>query len=287
MAEADLDGPVVPREPSTTRGRSPWIRGMACVAILPLLGFIGQSGKHLWGEVSSLLRDQGEVRTSQVIGYVDINPSPNYAKAPVNWIHDEGDATLLWASWRNGEHHWFKLGIGEIEPQRISTPMGQDVIRAIDFPLYEKAEGQRWIRVLEESPVAALTESGEAIAFPLTILDKVEVVNDLLGDRPILLAYTPISDATSIYDAVVDGKRITFGQSGYFFGNHPVLYDRGTESLWTEQDDAMVAVAGQRKGTKLKRIAKLDIVPWSDWKADHPGGRLLIGADRSKPRPLN
>jgi hypothetical protein len=287
MAEAELVRPGVPHVPIPTRGRPLWVRGMACFAILPLLGFIGQKGHHLWGEYRSLQQDQVDVRASQVVGYVDINPNPSFARCPSDWLHDEGDATLLWAGWLDGKHHWFKLGIGEIEPWRISTPMGQDVIRAIDTPLYEKADGQRWERVVDEARVAVFTSSGGVIAYPLTILDKVEMVNDLVGDRPILIAYTPISDSTSAYEAVLDGKRVTLGHSGYFFENHPVLYDRATESLWTEQGAAMVAIAGRRKGAALKRIAKLELVPWSTWKADHPEGKLLIGADRSKPRPVD
>jgi hypothetical protein len=287
MAEADVERPEVPHVPIPIKGRPLWVRGMACLAILPLLGFIGQTGHRLWGEYCSLQQDQVSVRASQLVGYVNINPSPNFASCPSDWMHDEGGSTLLWARWLDGEHHWYRLGIGEIVQTRISTPMGQDVIRAIDTPLFEMADGPRWGRVADEARVASFTSGETAIAYPWTILDKVEMVNEMLGDRPIFVAYTPLAELTTVFDAVVDGKRITFGHSGYFFNIHPIFYDRGTESLWTERDGEMVAFAGSRKGAKLKRIAQLDFVAWSSWKVEHPQGLLLVGADRSKPRPTD
>ena len=60
------------------------------------------------------------------------------------------------------------------------------------------------------------------------------------------------------------------GQSGYFVGHRPLLYDRETESLWVERDEAMTAVAGRRKGASLPRIARVAPVAWGDWQARHP-----------------
>jgi hypothetical protein len=260
---------------------------MACVAIFPLLGFIGLNGRQLWSDFCLLRNDQVSVRASAIVGYVDINPDPSFARSPDDWIHDEGNATLLWAGWKKGKHQWFTLGLGEIDRLRISTPMGRDVIRAIDFPLYETGGGERWVRIADDARVAGFDSSEGSFAYPLTILDKVEMINEQIGELPVVVTYTPVVDKISVYEALVDGQRVTFGHGGYFFRHHPVLYDRSTESLWSEVDEVLVAVAGRRKGTRLKRIAQLEFVAWSTWKSDHPEGKLLIGADRSKPIPEN
>src|SRR6185312_12632132 len=169
MAEADLDRPIVPHVPIPTRGRSRWVRGMTCVAMLPLLGFIGQSGQALWGEYNSLQKDQVSVRASAIVGYVNINPNPSYAKRPPDWLHDEGDDTLLWAGWSEGKHHWYRLGKGDIDPNRISQPLGRDVIRAIDHPLFEQAGGGCWNKVPDEASVVGFEEHGGATAYPLKV----------------------------------------------------------------------------------------------------------------------
>jgi hypothetical protein len=71
------------------------------------------------------------------------------------------------------------------------------------------------------------------------------------------------------------------GQSGYFVGTLPLLFDRETDSLWLERDGVMTAVAGRLKGATLPRVARVAPVAWGDWRSRHPRSRLLIGADRS------
>jgi hypothetical protein len=227
------------------------------------------------------------IRATEIVGYLEINPAPNFARSPNGWIHSEGETTQLWAGWKKGEHHWYTLASGDIDFKRLSSPMGKDVVRSIDFPIYEQAGDLRWGRVPQDALVASYDGDGEVRAFPLMVLDKVEMLNHQSSDGPRLIVYTPVEDSVVVYDASVEGQRTTFGHGGYFLGVRPVLYDRGTNSLWTEQENAMVAVSGQRKGTSLKRIARLEVVPWSSWKADHPAGKLLVGADRSKPKPAH
>jgi hypothetical protein len=287
MADADLDRPSVPHVTIPTRGRPLWVRGMACVAIVPLLGFIGKCSSTLWGEWASLRQEQVSVRSSAIVGYVNINPKPSFAASPPIWYRDEGEDALLWACWRDGKHHWYRLGRDDIVLAQISLPLGQDVIQAIDYPLFEQAGGECWVRIPDEAPVASFEDRGGAVAYPLKVLDKVEAVNDRLGDRPVLVAFTPGDETVSIFEATLEGHRVTMGHGGYFFKQHPVFYDRGTESLWSEREGAMVAVAGRRKGSALKLIARLETVAWGDWRARHPDGRLLIGADRSQARPVD
>jgi Protein of unknown function (DUF3179) len=287
MAEVDVDEPSVPHVPIPTRGRSPWVKGLACVAILPLLGFIGQSGRALWDEWSFLRQDQASERASAIVGYVSINPRLSFAERPDDWYHDEGDSSLLWSGWRDNQNHWFRIGQGDVDRRRLSLPIGKDAIQAIDYPLFETKGDERWGRVQDEALVASCEDRGSARAYPLRVLDKVEVINDLFGDRPVLVVCTPVKNEVSVFEARIDGDRLTMGHSGYFLGFNPVLYDRDTESLWSERDGSMVALGGRRKGASMKRLAQLPTIAWSDWKSEHPGGKLLIGADRSRPTPTN
>jgi hypothetical protein len=73
--------------------------------------------------------------------------------------------------------------------------------------------------------------------------------------------------------------------TGYFHDRRPILYDRGTESLWIERDDALEAIAGKHKGKQLARIARPAPFAWHTWRLSKPRSRLVIGADRTKPAP--
>jgi Protein of unknown function (DUF3179) len=289
MGEPEVDPPSAPAALNATpsQGRPVWVRGLACLAMIPLLGFIGLTGSTLWGEWNSLRQDQVDMRSSAVVGYVDINPEVSYAASPDDWFHDEGEESLLWAGWKHQENHWFRFGRGDIDVHQLTLPIGRDAIRAIDCPIYEQDGGPRWERIPPEAPVVGFEQDGSAVAYPIKLLSKVLVVNDQLGPHPVLIAYSPANDAVAIFEGSLDGRRVTLGHGGYFRGSRPILYDRGTQSLWNEGEGGMVALAGRRKGTSLKLIAKLDVVTWSDWSGRHPGGRLVIGADRSKGIPAD
>ena len=268
------------------RRRSLWSRGVACLAMIPLIGYIGTEGQSLWAEWDSLRRDQARERASAVVGYMDINPEVSYARSPSNWTHDEGEESFLWACWKDGEHHWFRFARGDVDVRQLTLPIGRDVIRAIDYPVYEHDGGQTWARVPRDAPVIGFERDGSAVAYPMKVLQKVLIVNDRLGDRPVLVICSSDGDV-SVYDANVEGRRVTLGHGGYFRGNRPVLYDRATQSLWAEGDEGMVALAGRLKGVSLKRLDSPKVVEWEGWRAGHPAGRLLVGADRSKGMPVD
>ena len=287
MADAEADRANVPPGTAPARGRPAWMSGMACLAMILLVGFIGQSGSQLWGEWDSLRQDRVRERDSAVVGYLNITPNPSYAEPPPDWLRDEGDHSLLWAGWKKGEHRWFRIGLGEIEASHMSKPIGMDSIIVVDHPIFEQRGGEFWSRVPRDARVAGFEKDGVALAYPLKVLDKVEVVNDEIQGKPVLVVLTPVIDIVTVFDASSEGRRVTLGHSGYFRGDNPVLYDRGTRSLWSEIDGGMVAIAGRRKGAILKPIARMGMTVWGDWRDGHPGGRLLVGADRSRATPVD
>ena len=264
-------------------------RGLVLTVLAGLLVVVAFQVRTLWAEYRVLLRERDGVRLTEVIGYPGISPITSFAQKPDAWFREEGGRALLWAGWREGVgHQWFRCAPGDVDRSRISPPIGRDLVRAIDFPVVESRGGEIWARIPDGDDVAALGHGGVESAYPVLVLGKVGVVNDLVGDRPVLITWNPLAPAgrkAAAYESAVDGRRVTMGLAGYFLGGHPVLYDRRTESLWAEVDGTLVAVAGARKGERLRPIGRPSPVAWKRWKADHPDGRLVVGADRSRPIP--
>jgi hypothetical protein len=258
-------------------------------AIAFLLAFVGSRARVLWAEWSELKQDLAVVRRTTVVGYPNIHPNPSFARNPRDWYHDEGDFTMLWARWDGEDHRWFRIGRGDVDRERISYPIGRDVIQAIDYPLTEQAGGTIWSRIPDEAPVVGFELNGNEIVYPLQVLTKVLIINDVVGDEPYLVTLNPVSlieGTVQVYRPVVQGQRITMGTSGYLHDHKPLLYDRSTESLWVESEEGeLEAIAGRSKGARLERIVERTPVTWGTWKGDHPRSRLLIGADRSKSPP--
>lgn len=283
--------PSAPEQPSRSRSRFRLVvtRGLVLVAIFALLTYIAGASRTLWDEWSVLQGDLARTRSTVAIGYSGITPHFSYAQSPSNWFHDEGSQTLLWGGWKDGVGHtWFRVAQGDINRARISPPIGRDVLRAIDHPLVESGGGTIWDRIPDEAFVAGHDIEGVETAYPLLLLDKVAVVNDVIADRPLLVTYNtllPHEKRITIYEPTVAGQRVTMGLAGYFLDQSPLLYDRGTESLWVGDGESLMAVAGRYKGTRLPRIGHPEPVSWSRWRGLHPKGRLIIGADRSRASP--
>ena len=70
-----------------------------------------------------------------------------------------------------------------------------------------------------------------------------------------------------MYSRIIDGEEYSFGVSGKLIMNVLVMYDRQTETLWSQLLGE--AVEGQLKGTKLEFLPAWQTT-WADWKAKHP-----------------
>lgn len=75
-----------------------------------------------------------------------------------------------------------------------------------------------------------------------------------------------------MYAREFDGRTLTFGVSGKLIRNSLVMYDRETESLWSQFLGA--AVAGELSGHRLEPLAST-FTDWSTWRESHPDTRVL------------
>ena len=75
-----------------------------------------------------------------------------------------------------------------------------------------------------------------------------------------------------MYDRTIDGEIHTFGVSGKLIRNVLVMFDRESDSLWSQLLGE--AVDGPLLGTKLEAIAALQTT-WGEWKNIHPNTLAL------------
>lgn len=83
-----------------------------------------------------------------------------------------------------------------------------------------------------------------------------------------------------MYSRKVDGRVLTFGVSGLLYKSNVLMYDRQTESLWSQVKNQ--AVTGPMTGAKLE-ILPSAITSWEKWRQKHPGTMVLsldTGYDR-------
>lgn len=148
---------------------------------------------------------------------------------------------------------------------RRATPE-RDTIPALDAPRFVKSDEVKGLAADDE--VFTLTINGETRAYPMRVLVCHEIVNDRFGPQSVVVTFAALTDSCLAYD----GNETGYGVSGLLYNSCLLLYDRATESLWSQLTGA--ALAGERLGQILSPIAGRRLT-WSAWKDQHPEGRVL------------
>jgi hypothetical protein len=155
-----------------------------------------------------------------------------------------------------------------------------DGIPAIDRPVFVATRAaDAWIKPRE--PVLALQVNGDARAYPLQILMWHEIVNDVVGGRPVAVTFCPLCNSGLVFERALDGQTLDFGTSGKLYKSDLLMYDRQTHSLWAQIEGR--AVVGERTGARLAPIPA-NTISYEDFKAAYPTGRVLsreTGHERS------
>jgi hypothetical protein len=142
-------------------------------------------------------------------------------------------------------------------------------IPALVHPLSVPAGEASWD---DDERVIGVAVGGQTRAYPVSMLVRHELVNDLLGGKPILVSYCPLCGTGIVYYRRVDGQLYYFAVSGLLYRSGLLMYDLETESLWSQI--GAQALVGPVLGSRLKWMpSKLDT--WGRWKQRHPETTVL------------
>ncbi len=153
--------------------------------------------------------------------------------------------------------------------QIVSGGPPRDGIPSIDNPKFVSAEDAD----LQDSDlVLGLNINGDIRAYPLNILVWHEIVNDEVGGTPIAVTYCPLCFTNQVFHRAIDNHTVEFGTSGKLYNSNLVMYDRASESLWSQALGQ--AIVGEYAGKKLERIP-FDVAFWREWKVLYPESKVL------------
>ncbi|MFQ5400427.1 MAG: DUF3179 domain-containing (seleno)protein [Anaerolineae bacterium] len=156
----------------------------------------------------------------------------------------------------------------------------RDGIPSIDNPQFiTPDEAAEWL--VDNEPVIVVDLNGDARAYPLQILIWHEIVNDTVGDQPVVVTFCPLCNSAIAFDRIVNGETFEFGTSGLLRNSDLVMYDRTTETLW--QQFTGEAIVGDLVGTQLTFLPSA-IVSFSDFREAHPDG-VVLSRDTGQQRP--
>jgi hypothetical protein len=153
----------------------------------------------------------------------------------------------------------------------------RDGIPAIDSPQFVSAENADFLD--PDDRILGLSVGDSSKAYPVRILNRHEVVNDWISEQPVVVTYCPLCGSGVAFSAMISGRESTFGVSGLLYNSDVLLYDRETESLWSQI--AGKSVNGALKGADLQQLP-LQHTSWQNWRQHHPDTRVL-SADTGFP----
>jgi hypothetical protein len=146
----------------------------------------------------------------------------------------------------------------------------KDGIPAIDQPNFLPGKLAAFLR--DDDAVLGIARGGISRAYPVRILNWHEVVNDRYGDEAVVITFCPLCGTGVAFDARIDGRVLSFGVSGLLYNSDVLLYDRQTQSLWSQLLGQ--AISGPMKGQHLKMLP-LTHTTWAGWRAGHPASEVL------------
>lgn len=167
-----------------------------------------------------------------------------------------------------------------VDPEKLSSGgPPKDGIPSLDNPKYVTVEeADEWIE--DNELVLAIDYKDQKRVYPLQIMVWHEIVNDVIAGDPILITYCPLCGSGIAFERKLDGEEVEFGVSGKLYNSNLVMYDRRSNTYWTQIEGQ--AIVGELTGQELVPVS-IDTVAWRDWKKAHPDSEVLsqeTGFDR-------
>jgi hypothetical protein len=127
---------------------------------------------------------------------------------------------------------------------------GQDGIPALQNPKFEPAATINTVD--PQDLVIVLREGATVKAYPHDIMDYHEIVNDGPANDPFTMSYCPLTGSALAWKGRATDADPTFGVSGLLYNSNLLLYDRQSESIWSQLLE--LAVFGPRQGDRPENI---------------------------------
>lgn len=151
---------------------------------------------------------------------------------------------------------------------------GSTRIVPINNPVFETAEAARG-RFEPQEPVIALVFAQSQRAYPLSILIRHEIVNDVVDNHYIAVTYCPLCNSAIVFDRQLSDEYVLqFGVTSNLYNSNFMMYDEGTESWWRQMSGE--AVVGSMVGTRLEMVPSL-VVGFGTFAQRYPAGQVLVG----------
>lgn len=162
-----------------------------------------------------------------------------------------------------------------VDPRKIQDGgPGPDGIPPLSNPQF--TQNMELAGITQDTLVVGVKVGDDVRAYPHHILDWHEVVNDTFAvddqQQAMTLSYCPLTGSAVMWKGVVQTSDKTFGTSGLLYNSNLVMYDRATNSLWSQMLEQ--AISDSAVLTVPDKVQVVETT-WSTWQAMYPETILL------------
>ncbi|PHQ69381.1 MAG: hypothetical protein COB97_07700 [Paracoccus sp.] len=175
--------------------------------------------------------------------------------------------TALRQAWPQTDFSRSGIDLSEV----VSGGPAKDGIPALSRPAFHSAASET--RLSDREPVMAVHLAGQPVrAYPIRYLMWHEIVNDEIGNQPVLVTFCPLCNTGMVFDPRVEGQVLSFGVSGLLRHSDMIMFDRATESWW--QQALGLAIVGRLEGRRLRQLPAV-MISWRAFRQAHPDGLVM------------
>jgi len=149
---------------------------------------------------------------------------------------------------------------------------GKDGIPSLDTPKFVNIIESGASYLDDEDLVIGVVIGNDIKAYPHSILDWHEIVNDEINNKFITINYCPLTGTAFGWNSISDGVKSTFGVSGLLYNTNLILYDRNTESNWSQLK--LKCVNGILIGNEPEMVNIVE-TNWKTWRTLYPNTKVL------------
>ena len=158
---------------------------------------------------------------------------------------------------------------------------GKDGIPALENPLSGPSTDSEHDYLEDSDLILAVDFAGNKKAYPHPVLDWHEIANDEISDKAYAVNYCPLTGTGMAWNRILNGEKTSFGVSGLLYNTNLILYDRLTDSYWSQM--SLMSVKGELSG-QFPEIYPMIEMKWETWKELYPDEQTVIPPDNySRP----